>query len=171
MIAARLSFTFALDTLALDTFGVTEELVEVTENRGRDWVSLRQWAWASLDMSLSSTGLSCVPGGMGGSLKHIPRLKRVRTVNSCTVVCSGCGRKKWVCHWHWGKRKAASNHWKQREVASDFSFECTSTLGDHLIPSCSWFSSDISCSARKASSLAIVVVDSLQPQLLFLLPI
>ena len=31
-------------------------------------------------MSLSSTGLSCVPGGMGGSLKHIPRLKRVQSI-------------------------------------------------------------------------------------------
>ena len=42
MIAARHSFPFALDTLALDTFGVTVELVEVTENWGRDWVSLRK---------------------------------------------------------------------------------------------------------------------------------
>lgn len=117
------------------------------------WLKLRFWRHGWLTKTYSSIKTS--------------------TVNSCTVVsvCSGCGREKWVCHWHWGKRKAASNHWRQREVASDFSFECTSTLGDHLIPSCSWFSSDISCSARKASSLTIVVVDSLQPQLLFLLPI
>lgn len=31
-------------------------------------------------MSLSSPGLSCVPGGMGGSLKHIPRLERVQSI-------------------------------------------------------------------------------------------
>ena len=31
-------------------------------------------------MSLSSPGLSCVLGGMGGSLKHIPRLERVQSI-------------------------------------------------------------------------------------------
>ena len=113
-----------------------------------------------LDTLLSPmTGLSSILRTGSGSLKQIPPVACMEVVAAGFSTAGVDVRGGLPADTGAGVRLLEITEGKEAIGTSGGSIRLffgrnSSTFGDHLIPSCSFVSSDISCSARKTSSLA-----------------